>query len=277
MELRAMSIAREAGVPVAGCLQPPGDATALFGTCARAPRGEPCDWAVFNFVQHVPERKVRGRPDDILTRTMAQLHSLDLSNVDTAPLARFESWREHIAYLAELAAESGCADSGRAVEATRGMLEASGAPDLAPALCHLDWHLGNVLCDAEGNVKALIDWEFAGVGDPRIDLARFCRRERWTGDCVCRDKGSDRDTQKTWEAYAAARWGDSEAAALLLGPPEPWLALESTLVLVIGRALCARAARLQRHGAGEVPRCGLEEWAEDAETAAWHLRRMTLL
>ena len=31
-------------------------------------------------------------------------------------------------------------------------------------------------------VAAVIDWEFAGIADPRLDVARFARLERWDGD-----------------------------------------------------------------------------------------------
>lgn len=74
--------------------------------------------------------------------------------------ARFETWREQIDYLAAQAAESGLDDALRAVEGARTMLEAAAAPPLPPALCHLDWHMGNVLCDAAGGLS----WVPASVG-----------------------------------------------------------------------------------------------------------------
>jgi aminoglycoside phosphotransferase (APT) family kinase protein len=41
-----------------------------------------------------------------------------------------------------------------------------------PAICHGDYRLGNMLCDA-GDVAALIDWEIWSLSDPRLDLAWF--------------------------------------------------------------------------------------------------------
>ncbi|KAJ7221851.1 phosphotransferase enzyme family-domain-containing protein [Mycena haematopus] len=38
------------------------------------------------------------------------------------------------------------------------------APELRPRLFHRDFHFGNILADEVGNVKAIIDWEFAGIG-----------------------------------------------------------------------------------------------------------------
>lgn len=39
-------------------------------------------------------------------------------------------------------------------------------------LCHHDWHPGNLMTTAEGWV--LLDWEFAALGDPAMDLAAVC-------------------------------------------------------------------------------------------------------
>jgi len=286
VEQRAMAVAREAGVATAGFLEMPGDV--LYGHCRRAPHGEDCDWACYNFVNHAKEKDAHrgvvsscGSASAFMVKTMAQLHSLDLTGRDTGPLARFDDWREHCAYLAKLAEESGQADAVKAVAAATRSLEVHAVPDLPPALCHLDWHLGNALCDANGQLQALIDWEFAGVGDPRIDLARHCRRKRWTGDIVCRDKGSDLDDLAIWEAYAVARFGPGTDAIVALGPPEPFLALECAMVVATCAAVVGRTARFQAvpgvTESGDIPRCDLHEWFEDMETAKWHLRRMQLL
>lgn len=298
MELRAIGLARQAGLPTAGCQRPPTASTSgsggdsggtdgegsYVGVCARAPRGEACDWAIYDFVPHCGEEEAHrlilataGSHTKFIVQHMAKLHALDLTHVNTEPLARFDSWREHLDYLAALAVESEQEDAARAVQGVRDALEAAGVPDLPPALCHFDWHLGNTLCNDEGRLQAVIDWEFAGVGDPRLDLARHCRLERWT-DIVCRDRGSDRDTAEIWRSYAAARFGADADAVLCLGPPEPWLAFECAVVLVVGTSACVRAAQLQSGVQGVfLPRCDLGEWAEDMETARWHLRRMGIL
>jgi thiamine kinase-like enzyme len=44
------------------------------------------------------------------------------------------------------------------------------AHELRPRLFHRDFHFGNVLADEEGSIKAVIDWEFAGIGVKRC----FC-------------------------------------------------------------------------------------------------------
>jgi len=302
VELRAVEIAREAGLPtatVASAVGADGVAVRLCGVCARAPRGECCDWAIFNFIPHASERQARkairaatGSESKFLVRTMARLHSLSLLDRDTAPLARFEDWRQHTAYLTGLAAESGIAYAARAAEAAAVALEAAAPPELPPAICHFDWHLGNVLCDSAGCLVAVIDWEFAGVADPRLDMARLCRQVRWSGDgASCRERVSAPEAAELWAEYAAARFGPGVDVLAALGPMEPWLVLESALVLVTGAALCSRVVHSQQQGGqlameapeaaggagGALPRCDLLEWLEDMETAKFQLRRMGLM
>lgn len=282
VELQAMALAQEAGVPTTTCVWPGAAAGVSFaGLCNRTQRGSPpesCDWAIYDFVPHSENPTVPGGQEQFLTGMMARLHSLNLANRDTGALPRFEDWRDHTSYLLGTARQAGYDDTVRAVEAVRALLEAQGVPELPPALIHFDWHLGNALCGADGQMLALIDWEFAGVADPRLDLARHLRRGRWRGDGVCRDKGSDERMWETWQCYATARFGPGADAMRLLGPIEPWLALESAQVLTVGSAICARTKTLQQGYPGTPPlRCDLAEWVEDMETARWHLRRMGLL
>ncbi|WP_027284712.1 phosphotransferase family protein [Rubritepida flocculans] len=83
------------------------------------------------------------------------------------------------------------ADSGRAfLAAMRARLDAAGTPrpvlewglsalerhlpsPLPPVLCHNDYRTGNLMVE-EGRLTAVLDWEFAGWGDPHADLGWFC-------------------------------------------------------------------------------------------------------
>jgi aminoglycoside phosphotransferase (APT) family kinase protein len=53
------------------------------------------------------------------------------------------------------------------------LLAAADVPptDVAPALCHADFHAGNLLVDDGGAPAAVIDWGDCSAGDPAIDLA----------------------------------------------------------------------------------------------------------
>lgn len=46
-------------------------------------------------------------------------------------------------------------------------------PPLPPVLCHNDFRTGNLMVE-EGRLTAVLDWEFAGWGDPHADLGWFC-------------------------------------------------------------------------------------------------------
>lgn len=44
-------------------------------------------------------------------------------------------------------------------------------PYREPVLVHGDYHFGNMLFGADAQVVALLDWEIAEIGDPRVDVA----------------------------------------------------------------------------------------------------------
>lgn len=54
-------------------------------------------------------------------------------------------------------------------------LARSAPAPLAPVLCHNDFRTGNIMLDAPG-VTAVLDWEFAGWGDPHADLGWLCAK-----------------------------------------------------------------------------------------------------
>ncbi|MGY8993723.1 MAG: phosphotransferase family protein [Rhodospirillales bacterium] len=54
-------------------------------------------------------------------------------------------------------------------------LNAPAAPVSGVALCHNDFRTGNYLVDGSG-LTAVLDWEFAGWGDPMADIGWFCAR-----------------------------------------------------------------------------------------------------
>jgi len=58
-------------------------------------------------------------------------------------------------------------------------------PPPAPkvVLVHSDYRVGNFLYDHEGNIRGVLDWEMAHLGDPIEDVAWACLRPwRWAGD-----------------------------------------------------------------------------------------------
>jgi len=50
-------------------------------------------------------------------------------------------------------------------------------------LVHADYRTGNFLCNGEGEIKGVLDWEMTHLGDPLEDVAWACIRPwRWLGD-----------------------------------------------------------------------------------------------
>jgi aminoglycoside phosphotransferase (APT) family kinase protein len=92
-----------------------------------------------------------------------------------------------------------------------------------PVMCHHDFRTGNYLVDGTA-LAAILDWEFAGWGDPHEDIGWFCckgwrfaRLDREAGGIADRapfyrgyESGSGRSIDprrvRFWEVFASVRW-----------------------------------------------------------------------
>ncbi|HEY3911647.1 MAG TPA: phosphotransferase family protein [Stellaceae bacterium] len=92
-----------------------------------------------------------------------------------------------------------------------------------PVLCHHDFRTGNYLLDGT-RLTGILDWEFAGWGDPHEDIGWFCskgwrfaRLDREAGGIAGRAsfyRGYERDSGtaidpvrvRFWEVLASVRW-----------------------------------------------------------------------
>ena len=102
-------------------------------------------------------------------------------------------------------------------------LETHLPPSDEPVLCHHDFRTGNYMLDG-ANLTGILDWEFAGWGDPHEDLGWFCckgwrfaRLDREAGGISGRahfyrgyesEAGRAVDPRRVffWEVLASARW-----------------------------------------------------------------------
>jgi aminoglycoside phosphotransferase (APT) family kinase protein len=102
-------------------------------------------------------------------------------------------------------------------------LETHLPPPAEPALCHHDFRSGNYLVDGAA-LSGILDWEFAGWGDPHEDIGWFCskgwrfaRLDREAGGIAERAsfyRGYEREAGRAvepqrvffWEVMASVRW-----------------------------------------------------------------------
>ena len=102
-------------------------------------------------------------------------------------------------------------------------LETHIPPPAEPVLCHHDFRTGNYTLDGV-NLTGILDWEFAGWGDPHEDIGWFCckgwrfaRLDQEAGGISGRapfyrgyesEAGRPIDPQRVffWEVLASARW-----------------------------------------------------------------------
>ena len=102
-------------------------------------------------------------------------------------------------------------------------LETHVPPPVPPVLCHRDFRTGNYLLDG-AELTGILDWEFAGWGDPDEDIGWFCckgwrhgRLDREAGGITDRApfyRGYESESGRTidparvhyWEVFANVRW-----------------------------------------------------------------------
>jgi aminoglycoside phosphotransferase (APT) family kinase protein len=72
---------------------------------------------------------------------------------------------------------------------------------LPPVLCHRDFRTGNYMLDGT-RLTAILDWEFAGWGDPDEDIAWFCCKG-WRFGRLDREAAGIADRQHFYRGYEA--------------------------------------------------------------------------
>jgi aminoglycoside phosphotransferase (APT) family kinase protein len=137
-----------------------------------------------------------------IAAALAAVHAARIEDADRThlPDIRLSALLPRLAAWAE---EAGDAERRRAVDRLADRLSAT--PERPAAFLHGDFHGGNVLHDGRG-VTAVLDWEEAALGDPRIDVAGIYLWRR----------------QEAPELAEAFRARYEERAGFACGPLEPW-------------------------------------------------------
>ncbi len=81
-------------------------------------------------------------------------------------------------------------------------LETHCPPPVEPVLCHHDFRTGNYLLDG-ARLTGILDWEFAGWGDPHEDIGWFCSRG-WRFARLDREAGGIADRAPFYRGYESA-------------------------------------------------------------------------
>ena len=123
------------------------------------------------------------------------------------------------------------------------------APAQRVSVVHADYRTGNFLYDTDGNVRAILDWEMAHLGDPLEDLAwglnpvwRFGTADR-AGGLVPRE-----EAVRIWEAESGLH---ADPAALR------WWEVFSS---VKGQAIWISSGQQFTHGKNQDPVLALAAW-----------------
>ena len=158
-----------------------------------------------------------------LGRELARIHTIRLPRPDlgflapyerVGPAQQIEGFR---AYLDRHSAPRPVLEWGNR------WLETHLPPRTEPVLCHHDYRTGNYMLDGT-TLTGILDWEFAGWGDPHEDIGWFCckgwrfaRLDREAGGIADRApfyRGYERESGRTidpqrvffWEVLASVRW-----------------------------------------------------------------------
>lgn len=169
----------------------------------------------------------RERLAEALGRELAKIHAVLDPQRDPPPALAFLGSPEPDPARAEIARLranlDGIGARRPAIEWGLRWAETAAPACRAPALVHRDFRTGNYMVDESG-LTAILDWEFAGWGDPAQDLGWFCaacwrfgRLDREAGGIGSREafyrgyrEGGGRPFEAEqiafWEVMAHLRW-----------------------------------------------------------------------
>ena len=105
-----------------------------------------------------------------LIDTMVALHQLDIDAVGLGDAGRRDDYvGRQLRRWKRQWDQSSCTDIS-AVEAAHQRLAAAVPPQRRTGIVHGDFRLGNMICGADGQIRAVLDWELATLGDPLADF-----------------------------------------------------------------------------------------------------------
>lgn len=116
-------------------------------------------------------RPIRRQVGPSLAQTLARIHAVDLTATGLADLASHKPYapRQLRRWLRQW--QQARTRASALVEEVAETLLARAPAERSVSLVHGDYHLKNVILDAySGEIRAIVDWELATLGDPLADL-----------------------------------------------------------------------------------------------------------
>jgi aminoglycoside phosphotransferase (APT) family kinase protein len=186
---RVLRAVHGTGVPVPAVLWFEPDSAWLGGpffAMRRVPGVVPVPWSPEGrkFLKAAGEGPIGDQFVDILARIHSlELRSLDLGSLHTPGSGR-DFAREQVAFLAALVRRYR-QDPEPIFADALGWLGRNAPEAVATTLVHGDYRTGNLIYH-EQRIAAVLDWEFAGIGDPMLDVAWvLARSNRMDSDLAC--------------------------------------------------------------------------------------------
>jgi aminoglycoside phosphotransferase (APT) family kinase protein len=165
------------------------------------------------------------------------------------PVAPADAWRRELDYWTGVIDADELAPQPIIRAAIRWLRRAPPPPPARIHVVHGDYRTGNFLYDREGNVRGILDWEMAHLGDPLEDLAWSLNRVWcWARDGRVGGLCSKERAIRIWEEASGLR-ADPEALR--------WWELFSS---VKGQAIWISSGREYQDGANKDPVLGLSGW-----------------
>ncbi len=102
--------------------------------------------------------------------------------VSAAP-ERDTAWRRELTHWERIIDEQELSPQPIARAGIRWLRENPPPPAQRVSVVHGDYRVGNILCNEDGTIRGVVDWEMAHLGDPIEDLAwSFNESWQWAGD-----------------------------------------------------------------------------------------------
>lgn len=187
VEFRVMDAVHSQGVPVPKMFWLEQDGAWLDRPFFVMERIDGCETSPTQVLLSPQYYRVRGRIAEEFTGILARIHAVD--------------WQRFgLGFLGVPSDESACA--GMEIEKWEAVIDREAMepqpvlraaiawlrrnrppPAQSIVLVHADYRTGNFLCNPEGEIKGVLDWEMTHLGDPLEDVAWACIRPwRWLGD-----------------------------------------------------------------------------------------------